>query len=84
MGETRSSRRYAGDVRNNFAASDEKPTFNRQRCDERKWMKPEGKRGVEGGGVGGGRWWMGEARWKKKAQGEDTTTGVDAAAEATN
>lgn len=50
MGETRSSRRYAGDVRNNFAASDEKPTFNRQRCDERKWMKPEGKRGVGDGG----------------------------------
>lgn len=27
-----------------FAASDKKPTFNRQQHDERKWMKPGGKR----------------------------------------
>lgn len=40
-----------------FAASDEKPTFNRQRRDERKWMKPGGKRGPEriGEGRGGKR-----------------------------
>lgn len=61
MRETRSSWRYRRvggggwrDVRNNFAVSDEKSTFNRQRCDERKWMKPKGKRRDRGPSRGRG------------------------------